>query len=166
MRAFIAGILLLAALASAAPGQAEDAVSGPALLTVSGRISNPNQGDLLVLDEAALAALPQVTVTTETPWTEGPTVFEGVSLAAILERAGADGTIIHAIALNDYAVDIPATDATDHRIIVARRMNGAPMRVRDHGPLWIIYPLSAESGYRTEETHSKMIWQLNRLEIR
>lgn len=154
-----AAVMLLAAT----PGRADQP---SALLTISGEITAPNQGDMLVLDAAALDALPQVTIETETPWTEGRTVFSGVSLGAVLELAGAQGTIIHAIALNDYAVDIPLSDAADRHIIIARSMNGAPLRVRDFGPLWIVYPLSENPDYRNEATHSKMIWQLNRIEIR
>jgi hypothetical protein len=156
-------LVAISVLLAAIPSRADQA---PALLTLSGKIAAPNQGDLLVLDAAALDALPQVTIETDTPWTDGRTVFEGVSLAAVLALAGADGVTLRAIALNDYAVDIPVSDLTDPSIIIARSMNGAALRVRDFGPLWIVYPLSDNPKYRNEATHSKMIWQLNRIEIR
>ena len=80
--------------------------------------------------------------------------------------AGAKGKTITATAINDYAVDIPASDADNPHVIVAIRMNGALMPVREKGPLWVVYPLTDEPALETEETKSKMIWQLNRLDIR
>jgi hypothetical protein len=63
-------------------------------------------------------------------------------------------------------VDIPVADAANPQVIVAYRMNGETMRVRDKGPLWLIYPLSSDPSLQAEATHSKMIWQIKALEIR
>lgn len=160
---FFAAFAVAFSMTGAAAGV--DAPTGPALLTISGGIANSNQDGKLVLDEQAFEALPVTTVQTETPWTEGMVSFEGVSLKALLDLAGATGTIVHAVALNDYAVDVPVTDADNPNVIVAYRMNGERMRVRDKGPLWLIYPLSSEPSLQGEETHSKMIWQIKELAI-
>ena len=153
-------------LGGAAAAAAIDAPTGPVLLTISGNIANPNQDGKLLLDEKTFEALPFTTVKTETPWTDGMTTFEGVPLKALLDLAGAKGGTIHAVALNDYAVDVPAADGDIPNVIVAYRMNGERMRVRDKGPLWLIYPLSDDPALQTEETRSKMIWQIKELEIR
>lgn len=137
-----------------------------ALLVISGNVTKPNQGVAFVLDQAMLDSLPQTIVKTETPWTKGMVTFGGVSLGTLLAVAGAEGDIIRAIALNDYAVEIPIGDAKDPRVIVASTMDGERMRVRDKGPLWIIYPLTDEAEYRGELTYSKMIWQLSRIEVK
>ncbi len=161
--------LLVGALAllflSAGPGSAIEAPAGPALLTISGAIGVTNQGKTLVLDRAAFEALPMTTVKTETPWTEGMVTFEGVALKSLLEIAGATGGQVRAVALNDYAVDVPVEDAANPQVIVAYRMNGETMRVRDKGPLWLIYPLSDEPALQNEAVHSKMIWQIQVLDI-
>ena len=162
---FVLGALALLFL-SAGPGAAIEAPTGPALLTISGEIGVTNQGNALVLDRHAFEAIPMTTVRTETPWTDGTVVFEGVPLKSLLDLAGANGKSIHAVALNDYAVDIPVEDAANPKVIVAYRMNGETMRIRDKGPLWLIYPLSDEPGLQNEGTHSKMIWQIKQLEIR
>jgi hypothetical protein len=151
---------------SAAPGSAIEAPAGPALLTISGAIGVTNQGDTLVLDKRAFEALQMSTIKTETPWSEGIVTFEGVPLKALLDLAGAKGRTIHAVALNDYAVDVPVEDAANPHVIVAYRMNGEIMRVRDKGPLWLIYPLSEDPSLQTEATHSKMIWQIKAFEVR
>ena len=77
---------------------------------------------------------------TSTAWTSGKQDFEGVSLKVLLERVGAFGDRIEAIALNDYKVEIPVSDFSRWPVILAYRANGALLRVRDKGPLWIVYP--------------------------
>jgi hypothetical protein len=44
-------------------------------------------------------------------------------------------------------------------------MNGAPMSVRDKGPLWIVYPMDDHDGLKTPETEAKMIWQLRDIAV-
>jgi len=151
---------------SAGSSLAVEAPAGPALLTISGAIGVSNQDGQLVLDRHAFEAMQMSTVKTETPWTDGMVTFEGVALKSLLDLAAANGKVIHAIALNDYAVDIPVADAANPQVIVAYRMNGETMRVRDKGPLWLIYPLSSDPSLQAEATHSKMIWQIKALEIR
>lgn len=159
--------LMLAALAllflAAGPSvAAEDSV----ILTISGAIGTTNQDGKFILDRHALESMPTTVVKTETPWTKGMVTFEGVSLKALLDLVAAKGTVIHAIALNDYVVDVPVEDAANPKVIVAYRMNGETMRVRDKGPLWLIYPMSEEPDLRTEATHNKMIWQIKQFDIR
>ena len=164
IRRFLMALALFLALSPNA--RAIDAPTGPVLLTLSGAISVTNEGDSLQLDQAALDALPRTTIQTTTPWTDGLVEFDGVALKDLLALAGAKGKTITATAINDYAVDIPASDADNPHVIVAIRMNGALMPVREKGPLWVVYPLTDEPALETEETKSKMIWQLNRLDIR
>ena len=142
------------------------AADQPAILTISGVIGAGDRNGALVLDRGALEAMAMSVVKTETPWTQGMVTFEGVSLKSLLDLADAKGTVIHAVALNDYAVDIPVEDSANPKVIVAYRMNGETMRVRDKGPLWLIYPLSDDPALQTEATHNKMIWQIKSLEIR
>jgi hypothetical protein len=161
VRKFMFGILAVLCL-GASPSAAET----PALLTISGAIGAGAQDGTLVLDRAAIEAMPMTLVETETPWTQGKVKFEGIPLKSLLDTAAAKGTVIHAIALNDYAVDVPVEDAANPKVIVAYRMNGETMRVRDKGPLWLVYPLSDDPALRNEATYSKMIWQIKALEIR
>ena len=36
---------------------------------------------------------------------------------------------------------------------------------RDRGPLWVIHPLDDHPELNSEDTHSKMIWQVRRLDV-
>ena len=155
--------------ASAAEGRMAPA-SGPVLLEISGNISTSNATNardeaVLKLDRDAILALPQATIDTHTGWTDGIQQFEGVRLVALLDHAGADGSLITAIALNDYRADIPISDLSEHDILVAHTWNGERMRVRDRGPLWIIYPSGPEVTSQPSLRNSKMVWQLEKLEI-
>lgn len=86
-------------------------------------------------------------------------------LATLLKAVGADGAMLRASAINDYAVEIPVEDAVEGGPIVAYLLNGEPMSVRDKGPLWIVYPFDSAPEYQTEQVYSRSIWQLDRIEV-
>jgi hypothetical protein len=113
-----------------------------------------------------LQALSAATVTTGTIWTEGMVQFTGVRLKTLLDAVGVTDGILDATAINDYAVEIPVSDAVEDGPIIAYEMNGAPMSVRDKGPLWIVYPYDDDPDYRTEVIYSRSIWQLDRIIVR
>lgn len=147
---------------SAASTSAFSPPEGPVLLTVEGLADV--QGPV-AFDRALLEALPAVELTTATIWTDGEQVFTGVELAVLLAHLGVEGGTLRAIAINDYSVDIPVADAVPGGPIIAYLQNGAPMSVRDRGPLWIIYPYDASAAYRTEAIYARSIWQLSRIEL-
>ena len=137
---------------------------GDVILTLSGEIVNTNTDDgRLELDLAMLQAMPVTTFKTNTIWLEKVVEFTGVNLKAVLDYAGASGTLIHAIALNDYKVDIPADAANADAPMVAYHIDGETMSSRDKGPLWVVYPYDQDVKYRTEVIYSRSIWQLDRL---
>jgi hypothetical protein len=166
------GALLLAAftLGAAAPAHAAEPLpqpSGRVVLTVSGTVANPNAGSVAVFDLAMLEALPQHDVVTRTPWTGGePVVFRGPLARDVLAAAGATGSVLIAIALNDYRSTLPVADLAADDVIIATRRGGETMSVRDKGPLWIIYPLTEKPALDTLETHAKMAWQLKEIQVR
>ncbi len=144
---------------------ATPAAAEPIVLTVSGAVEAAPTAEGWTFDLAALKAMEVETFETTTIWTEGDQTFVGVPLAALQAHVGgAEGTI-RAVALNDYAVNIPTSDAVAGSAVVAYMRNGAEMSRRDKGPLWIVYPFDSNSTYRTEEYYSRSIWQLDRLEF-
>lgn len=116
-------------------------------------------------DRQALEALGLETIETTTIWTEGVQTFEGVALARLAQELGAQGGTLRATAINDYTVEIPLSDAVEGGPIIALKLNGAEMSVRDKGPLWIVYPYDASADYRSEVIYSRSIWQLDRIEV-
>jgi hypothetical protein len=123
-----------------------------------------HEGGTSEFDIAALEALGAEEFSTTTIWTEGEQTFTGVSLLTLLAEAGISDGTLKATAINDYAVEIPVSDAVVGGPIVAYSLNGEPMSVRDKGPLWIVFPFDSNPQYQTEVIYSRSIWQLDRLE--
>jgi hypothetical protein len=147
---------LLSAAGLAAP---QDRV----ILVVSGNISHVNGAGVARFDRAMLEALPAASIRTETPWTEGISEFHGPLLKTLLETVGAGGNNLKAIALNDYAVDIPVSDAFDYGVILAMNQDGVRLRTRTRGPLWVIYPWSDQTQLKGDTHYSRSIWQLREI---
>jgi hypothetical protein len=152
-------------LATALPALALDKPTQAVVLTLSGRVRMPNQGDGAHFDMPMLEAMPQTSFTTGTPWWTQPRKFTGPLLRDVLAAAGAQGTTLRARALNDYRVDIPFDDAQRHDMIIARLLDGKPMAVRDKGPLFIIYPFDARPELRNTVYYSRSAWQLRTIEV-
>ncbi len=118
----------------------------------------------IVYTEDNLSALPWVTIRTANDYIEGTATFSGPLLRDVLAPLElAPGTTLRAVALNDYAVDIPYDDALAYDVVVAREMNGIPMRIRDKGPLWLMYPLDTHAELDGTSVNHKLIWQLVQL---
>ena len=141
------------------------APTGDPLLVVSGNIARTNTGDTASFDAEMLSELGGVKIATTTIWTDGVQDFTGVSLKALLDAVGVTGGTLMATAVNDYAVEIPVSDAVEGGPIVAYANGGAPMSVRDKGPLWIIYPYDSDTAYQSEVIYSRSIWQLDRIVV-
>lgn len=152
--------------ASLASAELPPAPTGEALLFIDGAITNRNAGEETQLDIDGLKAMPTVSFTTSTTWTEGTPTFTGVPLKALLDAVGATGTDVSAVALNNYAIDIPLDSLTDDAPIVAYEIDGAPFSRRDKGPLWIVYPYDSSADYRNELIYGRSIWQLERLTVK
>jgi hypothetical protein len=151
---------------SATPLWANDlaAPEGEVILTVTGLIDVTNVEGTAQFDLAMLEALDSTIVETSTIWTEGNHVFQGVALAVLVEKLGIEGATLKATAINDYTVEIPLSDAVVGGPIVAYKMDGNTMSVRDKGPLWVVYPYDSNADYRSEVVYSRSIWQLDRIE--
>jgi len=137
---------------------------GPVILTVSGELQCC-PGGTAYFDLQRLDALAQTEVTTLTPWTESSDRYSGVRLSELLQALGAQGKTINATALNDYSTQFSNAALLKYPVILATRRNNQPMRIRDKGPIWIIYPLDDHPQLRTEAHHHAMVWQLKSLQI-
>ncbi len=139
--------------------------AGEIVLTVSGDIKVTNTDSAAAFDMAMLEELGATTFKTTTIWTEGVQTFVGVELQGLLKALGVDSGTLSASAVNDYAVEIPVSDAVESGPIIAFRRNGAEMSLREKGPLWIVYPYDNNPEYQSELIYSRSIWQLDRIEV-
>lgn len=140
--------------------------TGDIILTVSGSIENMNAGETAQFDREMLENIGLVDVITATPWHDGRVTFSGVPLGDLLQLVGAQGESITAVALNDYEVEIPASDAVDTGVILAIKMNGENMSVREKGPVFVIYPYDSSDEMNSQTYFSRSAWQVARLVIR
>jgi hypothetical protein len=164
-RGLLKGALLLL-LATAGPASALPPATGEPVLTVTGAIGNPNAGDKAVLDQALLEGLGMATIRTTTSWTDGVVEFTGPTVASVLDAVGASGATLHAVAVNDYAVDLDADELRRYGAILAMRQDGKQLSLRDKGPLWVVLPRDRHPELMDEANNSKWIWQLRSIEIR
>lgn len=140
--------------------------AGPVVLDLVGRIQRRNGPTGASFDMQMLAALPQTSFVTRTPWFAQSRQFTGPLLRDVLQLVGAEGETLRLTALNDYSVDMPASDALRHEVMVARLLDNQPMAVRDKGPLFIIYPFDAQPQLRSAVYYSRSAWQLRTIEVR
>lgn len=151
--------------AAITPGDAVPAPSGKVVLTLRG-VPNTNVGRTLQFDLATLEQLGTVSYAVDDRQALGRTVtFSGPLLRTVLEVAGAEGSTVHAVALNDYAVDIPVSDATEMPVMLATRADGEEMSVEDYGPTRVIYPDSLVD-LDPALYDPRWIWQLRTIEVR
>ncbi len=117
------------------------------------------------LDLEELDAMPQTEFSTSTIWTDEIVHFSGVTLFDLLNNFDIEGTEIEFVAVNDYIATIPFAEITPEAPLIATRMNGATMSVRNKGPFWVVYPYDAAMIYRTEVNFTRSVWQLSALNI-
>lgn len=142
-----------------------EAPEGPAVLVVSGKVGQPNVGDEAHFDKAMLESLEQHETITRTPWYDGEVHFSGPLGRAILEAAGAVGENMRVVALNEYAATIPVSDFAHYDVILAMQANGKVLRVRDQGPLFVIYPFDQHPELMNEEVLVRSVWQVSRIDV-
>ena len=167
MKTILPAITLLTTICASTMSVAADLPkpTGEVVLTVSGNLANTNHGEDAQFDREMLAALGTTEITTSSPWYEQPVTFEGVLLETLIEYVGGQGTNINAIALNDYGTSIPMSDVDDTGVILATKLNGQDMEVRDKGPIFVIYPYDSAPKYQTQTYYARSAWQVTKLII-
>jgi len=166
----VAGVLVLTGQGSHA-AEPLPAPRGEVLLTVGGEIGRGNAQDAsgrleARLDRAMLEQLGLTEVNTTTPWHSGTMRFEGVLLRAVLGLVEARGSNLLATAHNEYSATLPASDAARYNVILAMKLNGETMTLRDKGPLFIIYPFDSEKALQNDMTYIRSVWQLRHIDVR
>lgn len=160
-----AGLCLALALPAPLHAMNLDAPSGRVVLSVTGSVAEVNAEGTVQFDLDMLEALPQHSTETETPWHEGTPVFTGPRLSTILDAVGGDASLMRVYALNDYSAEIPVEEVRKYPVILATRMDGKRLPVRDKGPLFVIYPFSDAPELFNELTFNRSVWQVSRIEI-
>lgn len=158
--------LALLGLADLAVAAEIPAPKAPVILTISGKIANRNSPEGALFDLGMLEALPGRATVANTPWYPESTRFEGPLGSAVLDLVGAGGTILRVTALNDYVVEIPVADFRKWPVILATKINGKSISVREKGPIFVIYPFDQDPALYNELYFGRSAWQLKSIEVR
>ena len=146
-----------------AEGHSLDAPTGRVILEVQGLIERTTDARTAYFDLEQLESLGLTEISTESPWTDGMATFQGVPISALAKHLGASGTDVQLLALDDYTVMIPINDFDTYGPILATRRDGLPMKIRDKGPIWVIYPWTDTPEIQNEAYYAKSIWQVSRM---
>lgn len=174
-----AAISAVAAPSLALAQHAPKASRGPILLTVSGRIGAGNRGafdpalDQMmgkqkiqfdkahVFDFAALTALPAVTIKPTLEYDSKPHTLKGPLLADVMKAAGVkltDKTTLFLRAVDGYAAQVTAAEASKYRFIVATHLDGQPMALGGLGPLWAVYDADRFPDMAAKPLPARFAW--------
>jgi len=140
--------------------------TGKVILKIHGNLTHKNADDGAHFDYAMLEQLGLVEMSIDTPWTPVGTRFEGILSKTLLELIGAEGAEVLAEAVDGYSKKIPLEDLTSYDTLLALRMDGKRMRLKNKGPLWIVYPNDGRPDVIESTLNSRMVWQLRSLTIR
>jgi hypothetical protein len=136
------------------------------LLTITGAITNKNTENAAQLDLDLIRTLPVHNLRTSTAVTDGVKLFEGVLMRDLLALVGAQGTVVEALALNNYSVEIPVSDFHQYDVLLATHMNGERLLPSGKGPFWIVYPRNDARQLQDIRYDYRWVWQLHRLSVK
>ncbi len=139
------------------------AQSDPVVLTVTAPKAAPPVSASFTMK--FLKSLPQRSFVTKTPYYKDAVKFTGPLLRDVLAAAKVKGELMNAIALDDYQIKIPFSDAMDFDVILAHQINGETLTPKNKGPLFIVYPLDSKPELQTVRVYERMVWQLKALRV-
>ena len=157
--------LMGSALARPAKGGTLSSPAEKTILTITGAITNTNEGNAAVFDRSMLEALGLDGFETTTPWYDRLVRFEGIRMRRLMQAVGAFGTDVVAFALNNYVIEIPMCDFDRYGALLAMKRDGVDMPVRDKGPLFIVYPYDSEPELKSHKFYSRSAWQVAKLVV-
>jgi hypothetical protein len=153
------------AAAELSAGQDVPTPAGPTVLTVTGRITRPNQGGTLRLDLPTLEKLGLTQLRLYEPWVKQDLDFRGVWLADLLGVAGtgAGAASVHLVAQDDYVVDLTMAEVTAGGILLATRAgDGSAIPLDSGGPTRLVFADGTAAGTNPD----RWIWSLKSIDVR
>jgi len=167
--------------------------TGPALLTISGAITQTNRGALdtaidqmmgkqgiqfasaYALDAAALQRMAAVTIQPTLEYDAKRHTLRGPLLTTVLATAGVSSPASGAAsvqlllrAVDGYAASVTLADVQAWRMIVATHIDGQPMALGGLGPQWAVYDADAIPAFKDKtlkERFAQCPWGLYHVEV-
>lgn len=149
------GVMLL----QSSPAEAE------IVLTVSGHSKISGLREVHEFELAELESLGMKSFITKIPSLPGEHFVSGPLVRDLMSKVDLAGSKAIAVALDNYSVEIPLSDFYSYDVILASKIDGQSLSVRERGPIWIIYPLHQNPELDDPLFDAKSIWQLNTMKI-
>ena len=96
-------------------------------------------------------------------WVNKTVTYTGVKLSTIIQKYNIKSEWLKMTAINDYAIKVPIIDA-EKGAFIAYLADSKPMKIRDKGPLWVLYPFGENEELEIDTYHNRSIWQLKLIE--
>lgn len=162
-RRYCLGLLALSLGAVCLPAHAQN----PTVLTIVEAPAGDGVQQFVSLGLTELKALPQVTHVSKTPWFKNSITFTGPLLRDVLAAANIKpGQSLRAVALDEYAVTIPWSDAQNFDVVLAHTIDGVALTPRSKGPLFVMYPYDDNpTELQSVKYYERSIWQLKTLRV-
>jgi hypothetical protein len=148
------------------PGAAISAPRNEAVLTISGNIATSNAGATLSFDLATLEQLGIAQYTVMDPFEKHTIAYAGVLLSDLLKYAGTRSTAksIHLVALDDYESEITMEDINKWPILIATRIDGGAIAIKNGGPTRVVFPIHA---YQIDAAYNdQWVWSIKSIDVR
>lgn len=171
----LTALILALAIAPVSTSRASD--PGPVVLTILGKVGNPNRPAFdpfkdaflkgqdrnfekaHVFDRAVLKTLPQVTVSAHARNWPKPVTASGPRLKDVLAAAGvADDAALTLVALDGYGAAFDVNDRKAEDWVLAIDADGEPLAIGGRGPAWLLYDTGGKPA--TEEAESRWVWSV------
>ena len=119
----------------------------------------------LTLDLRTIEQLREVSYRVRDPYAKREITYSGVLFSDLLEHLGSKAlpAKIRLSAWDDYAVTITLADARRWPVMLATRMDGKRMALRDGGPTRIVFPYHAFTIDPTRY-NDQWIWSIKQIE--
>lgn len=153
-------LVALLAVAIAAITPSVTRAQAPGELVVVWALADGSELERRTLSLDEVETIEPTGIVTSTPWNERAVRFDGALFAALAESGPGRAVEARLVALNDYSITVPAQDWQSWPIVLASRSDGTRMRVRDKGPLWLVYPLDENPELRRQMYIARKIWQV------
>jgi hypothetical protein len=148
-------------------GDSIPAPSGDVILTVAGNIGTTNVDDSIQMDLATIESVGLVDYSVDDPFENREIIYRGVLMSDLLDvwQVGEDATVLHVVALNDYAVDVPLADLREYPVLFALQADGEYMPISTRGPAMLVYPYN-DFEFDAAIYNDYWAWQINTIEVR
>lgn len=157
--------LLASAALAAGPGYADTVSSTDVILTlVNSKIEGVH--GRIEFTRADLLAMEQRTIETGNDFVDGTAKFRGPLAASVVEMIGHAGAKkVTLTSVTDFSVTVDIAELKKYQAILALEMNGKALTLRTRGPIWLIYPMDLYPELSDPAFNSRLVWQLEVIEL-